>query len=145
MARRQALCYACPPTKATRQQAVDSHHVIPVEYDGPEDGKQVDVCPSCHDLVHNVAEHYSKTGVMRDDLTPNQRLLVNYIVQAKARFQASGKTKADNARNQVQVGFSNEELAALHELKRRLGFRSLERLLKHLVFQEIVKQRSARR
>lgn len=142
MARRKGYCYCCPEDRSELLQPVEGHHVIPVEYNGPEDGKKVDICATCHDLIHAEAEYYAEHGEFdAEHMTQKQELLANYIVQAKLRFLATGKKKADTARNMVAISLSNEELLALHTLKKALGFRSLQRLLKHLIIEAYIKNR----
>lgn len=140
MARRRGKCYCCPIERADILQPVEGHHVIPVEYGGPEDGTKVDICASCHDLVHAEAEHLAKTGSFEGELTNKQEILAKYILQAKLRFMASGKEKADSARNMMQVSFTKEELLIAHDLKKKLGFKSLPRMVKHLILEAYTKK-----
>lgn len=144
--RKRKTCYICQELSYT-----DKHHLRPVEYGGPENGRTVDLCPSCHREVHEDAEARFG-GILKpypndfdfgnaisvEDRTKKQRLAIVslYIFNTKRNFQDSGKFKADTARNMMQVSFSTDELGVAHELKRALGFKSLERLVKHLVVEK---------
>lgn len=141
MARRKAHCFCCPPNKSGLLQPVEGHHVIPVEYDGPEDGKLVDICASCHDLIHSEAEYYFTHGEFTSTLTEKQELLAKYIVEAKLRFKASGKNKADEARNMIAIPCDNDELLIFHMMKKKRGFKSLPRYIKYLVAEDYKKNR----
>lgn len=121
----------------------DSHHIIPVEYGGPEKGKRVPLCPTCHRNIHREGEYYDKHRVWGKYVNENNypdlehrnkaKLLAHYISESKSRFRASGKSKADESRNIIQVSLSVDELALTHDLKRKLGFKALDRLIKHLI------------
>lgn len=124
----------------------DQHHIIPVEFGGPEDGLTVPLCPTCHRNIHREAEHRFKaqeTGeFVNTENYPNKQhyqravLLAAYVLKAKIRFIETGQEKADSARNMVQVSFLTEELAMAHTIKRSLGMRSLERTIKLLVVEK---------
>lgn len=131
-------CFVCH-----RKNISDQHHIIPVEYGGPKSGLTVPLCPTDHRNVHREAESIFKSGEPGNyinqksypDVGQRNRanFLAHYVLRAKGRFTASGKTKADDARNMAQVSFSNQELAIAHALKKQLGFRSLERMIKFLI------------
>lgn len=123
----------------------DKHHISPVEYGGPEDGLTVPLCPTCHRNIHREAETRFKTQnaeaekYVNTDNYPDPEaydralFLATYVLQSKLRFVASGKEKADTARNMAQISFTKEENLVAHDVKRQLGFRSLERAIKHLI------------
>ena len=121
----------------------DQHHIVPVEYNGPKDGLTVPLCPTCHRNVHREATALLKDkgigNYVNEENYPKQKqrdralFLVTYIVQAKRRFDATGEKKAKGARNMIQISCSREELAVAHDLKKQLGFRSLERAIKFLI------------
>lgn len=124
----------------------DFHHIIPVQFGGPEDGKTVPLCPTCHRHVHREGEGFVKNGVWGKFVNPvnypnpehlkKAEILAKYIAESMSRFIASGKSKADDSRNMIQVSLSVDELALTHDLKRSLGIRSLERLIKTLIFEK---------
>jgi len=134
-------CFVCG-----KRNISDQHHIIPVEFGGPEDGLTVPLCPTDHRSIHREAETRARQGetgkFINPSLYPNRdereraEMLANYVYQAKIRFDDSGKGKADESRNIIQVGCTPQELAIAHDLKRAMGFKSLSRLLKHLFLTE---------
>lgn len=135
------ICFVCG-----KKNISDQHHIIPVEYDGPENGLTIPLCPTDHRSIHKEAERRARQGesgiFVNDELypRPEQReraeMLANYVYQAKVRFENTGKGKADHSRNIIQVGCTPQELAIAHDLKRALGFKSLSRMMKHLFLSE---------
>ena len=131
-------CFVCEAKNIS-----DQHHIFPIEYGGPKDGLTVPLCPTDHRNVHREAEHTFKNGSSgeyinlktyknKDQLT-RAKFISNYVLEAKKKFLASGNKKADGARNMMQVSFTRQELATAHDLKKQLGFRSLERMVKYLI------------
>lgn len=121
----------------------DQHHIVPIEYGGPEDGLTVPLCPTCHRNVHREAaaqlkgkppnQFVNDENYHKEEQHNRAMFLVKYIVQAKQRFDNTGEKKAKGARNMIQISCTREELAIAHDLKKQLGFRSLERTLKYLI------------
>lgn len=134
-------CHVCGTKKVS-----DSHHIVPIEYGGAESGKQVPLCPTCHRHVHKEGEYYVRHGRWGEYVNENNypdlgqlsraKLLAHYIAESIKRFRSTGKAKADDSRNIIQVSLTVDELALTHDLKRKLGFKSLERLMKHLIFEK---------
>lgn len=128
------------------KEVSDLHHIIPVELGGPESGQRVPLCPTCHRRVHREGEYRFRTGdqgkFVNADLYPEPAeevrasMLASYICEAKRRFLASGKQKADESRNIIQVHMKPDELAMAHDLKRSLGFNSLERMVKTIILEK---------
>ena len=97
----------------------------------------VPLCPTCHTNIHREAaalhkgnneKTYINSDNYPDDTAEEKALfLAKYIVESKLRFEATGEEKAEGARHMMQVSFSREQLALAHDVKRMLGFRSLER------------------
>lgn len=111
------------------------HHILPVQYGGPEDGRTVNLCPSCHDEVHSLERKLIAGEKLSYTPHPNITTLVKYVVQQYRIWQDSGGSN-EGARNMVQFSCTAEEKAIAHDLKRRMGMRSLERMFKLLMFQE---------
>lgn len=142
MAYKSGKCFVC-----REQKAVQSHHLLPREYGGAEDGPQIDVCPSCHLICHYEAEILYKTGDysrLEESFTAAavQRAIkvIDYIVKQRSQFEAAGKPAAD-ARRRVNLNFSHDELQLMHDLKRVLKFKSLERLIKACILVALREQR----
>lgn len=137
----------CDPNRCwvdNKKNISDKHHIIPIEYGGPKDGLTVPLCPTCHRNIHREATAIYKNSNKRGDYVNSENypkykalqkaeFLVQYIVVAQTKFAATGERKAEGARNMAQISFTREELAIAHDVKQRLGFRSLERCLKFLV------------
>lgn len=135
-------CYCCDTKNVS-----DRHHIIPCEYNGPKDGKTVPLCPTCHRLVHREGEyrfknkeggkHVNAENFPKSIYLNRANTLAEYILQAKLRFLQTGKSKADDSRNMIQVSFTPEELRMVHSLKKDLGFTSLTKLIKYLIQDKI--------
>lgn len=146
MAYKRGTCYVCDEEKP-----VQEHHLIPLEYGGPKDGPLITICPTCHLISHYEAEIFYKTGdygslgsQFKGEVLKRAQGVIDRIVAARLRFEAHGKP-AEDARRRVNINVSHEELLMLHALKRVLGFRSLERLVRGVLSNELVKQRKAGR
>lgn len=135
-------CFLCEVINHT-----DKHHVIPIEYGGLEEGKTVNLCPTCHRNVHQDAEERYRNNIKYEKIYDTQSYIyrlnaLSYaIFRAKSDFKQSKKYKAKNARNMIACSFSNEELAIAHDLKTSLGFKSLPRLIKYLVQEKWIQKR----
>ena len=137
---KSGICYCCQ-----KKAPVESHHLHPLEYGGKQDGEQVNLCATDHSIAHREAEFYSKHGRFQElDYTiPYEegdtygfriRRVIAMIIKAKAAFR-SGEVDHEEQRRITQISWdSNEEPAMAHEVKRMMGFKSLERALKKLVF-----------
>lgn len=144
MAYKSGVCFVCDEDKS-----VQDHHLLPVEYGGPKDGPQVKLCPTCHLTCHYEAEAFYKTGdflnlhtAFQDKATLNRAMgIIKRILHAKQQFEDSGKP-AEDARRRINLSFSHEELLLVHEMKRVLKFRSLERLVKSCISAKLQEMRS---
>jgi len=135
-------CYCCDTKNVS-----DQHHIIPVQYNGPKDGRTVPLCPTCHRLVHREGEyrfknkeegkHVNRINFPKATYFNRANTLAIYILQSKIRFVQTGQSKADESRNMVQISFSEEELRMAHVLKRDLGFTSLPKMIKYLIQDKI--------
>jgi hypothetical protein len=143
MAYKSAKCYVCRDTGPSQ-----SHHLIPLEYGGPKDGPQIDICPRCHLVCHYEAEAVYKTSeylqldATYPDLKAYERAeeVINLIVRARLQFEDKG-VAAEDARRRVSFSCSSDELLLLHSLKKSAGFKSLERFLKAVVVNYAVSKR----
>ena len=137
----QKICFVCG-----QKNISDKHHIVPVEYGGPETGLTVPLCPTDHRRVHREAENIVRNGekgkYINSKLYPIQdhfkraQFISSYIVMAKNKFIATGNKKAEGARNMAQISFSATELSIAHDLKKQLGFKSLSRMIKFLVLEK---------
>lgn len=143
MAYKQGICYIEGVNKA-----VQEHHVIPLEYGGPKNGRTVKLCATCHLTCHYEAEHYHRTGeyiradeeFVAPDVNKRAKLIIDYIVRAKSKFESSNES-AQDARRMVGFNCSHEELRLLHAAKSAVGQRNLSRFIKRLVFEQLVVMR----
>lgn len=138
MARKTGPCWACEEVRG-----LDGHHVHPREYGGPDNGRLVNICKNCHDILHSEAEYYYKHGKLHhlDRTIPANtshglkiRQLVAAVVKAKQMFEA-GEVDSGEQRRMTQISWdSDQELLLAHAVKKSMGFKSLERAIKKLVF-----------
>jgi hypothetical protein len=121
----------------------EQHHIRPVEYGGPEDGLTVPLCPSCHTFIHReAAEQFNmitankfvnRENFPKEDEYNRAWFLADYVLKSKLTFVASGEKKAEGARNMMSVSFERDELAMAHDVKKMLGFRAMDRMVKYLI------------
>lgn len=141
MAYKSGKCYACH-----KHRPVQGHHIKPVEYGGPKDGRLVNICADCHNILHREAEVYYKHGKFQDlDQTipyvqggfgERLRQLIAEVIIQRQQFDA-GLTEISEQRLMTQISWdSDQELLLAHDVKRRMKFKSLARMLKHLVFEQ---------
>lgn len=139
MAFKSGICWSCH-----NRRPVESHHMHPLEYGGKDDGPQVPLCADCHNILHKEGEYYYKNGKFHelDSTIPFEsggfgeriRQLIAYLVKAKAAYTA-GHIDAGEQRRMTQISWDNDqELLIAHAVKRAMGFKSLERAIKKLVF-----------
>lgn len=144
MARKLGTCEGCG-----ERRPVEGHHITPLNYGGPKDGPLAYICASCHDIIHNEAEHFYKHGksttVLVELMAKNRRVGTNIanlsvaIIKAKQAF-ASGDVGVGEQRRMTQISWdSDEERLMAHAVKTSLGFKSLERAIKHLVREAYIK------
>lgn len=125
------LCWACP--KGKKKKARERHHILPVEWGGPKEGRLVNLCPTCHTELHDLARAVIQQEPIKENYSERVILLARYAVEQYNRFKATGEKKAKGARHMAQVSFTRDELAIAHDVKKSLGFRSLERTIKFLI------------
>jgi len=144
MAYKSGKCYVCE-----EMRPVQSHHIIPVAYGGPKNGPQVDLCPSCHTVCHYEAEHYTQSGafnmlgsVFSGAALKRASEIVTRIANAKLKHKTSGAV-AEDARRGVHVHFSHDEMVMVKAMKRVMGAKSLDRLVRACVLAQIRDLRKA--
>lgn len=143
MAYKKGECYVCEEMKA-----VQDHHLIPLEYGGPKNGPTILLCPTCHLTCHYESELFYKTGdfgqldsIYEGSAHHRAKRVIEKILQARTQFEDHGKPAKD-ARRRVNLNFSHDELMLLHGLKKVMGFRSLERLIKMCIMEILREQRA---
>lgn len=150
MGYKEGICWAC-----NKQSPVDSHHVRPLEYGGARDGKQVNICARCHDITHREGEFYYKNGRyynlqgMADSPShyANLEKLTKLIATTKQRFKDSEvEDDFQHQRLTSAVTWDNEqERQMAHDVKKAMGFTSLNRAIKALVLDRYERLRRAGR
>ena len=142
MAYKKGECYVCEEKKP-----VQDHHLIPLEYGGPKNGPTILLCPTCHLTCHYESELFYKTGdfgqleiVFEGSILHRAKRVIEKIIQARTQFEDEG-APAKDARRRVNLNLSHDELALLHALKKVMGFRSLERLIKSCIMDVIRKKK----
>lgn len=70
---------------------LEEHHVIPICYGGPKDGKTIFICGDCHEAIHRTAESLSAKTVKPKNWFKSTQALktarpyVQAIINAKLR------------------------------------------------------------
>lgn len=144
-ARKQlARCAICASKGNDRVPGRHSHHVKPLEYGGPEDGEQVNLCETHHNEFHRLAEAVFKKKYDLDAVQNRtvRYMLVEYLDQRR-KF-TEGNVSAVDARRRIQVGFDEDELEQAHFVKIDRGFTSLEAMIKALIIREYQRITSGR-
>lgn len=143
MARKTGICECC-----LQKRPIEGHHKHPLEYGGRQDGELAYICASCHDIIHSEAEHFTKHGKSTPVLIEaqgtvagkNLAKLASIIVKAKIAYQSGAIESAGEQRLMTQISWdSNEERLMAHAVKTAMGFKSLERAIKHLVKEAYIK------
>lgn len=120
----------------------EKHHIYPLCYGGLSQGPQIDICPSCHRLVHRVAESLSTKSHKHVNVTPEfirqAAPYIKAIVKMKVEFQ-SGNRVARDGRNIVPLHLSSNTRRALQILKVDKGFSNVNDLITFLIMQELSK------
>lgn len=120
---------------------LEGHHIIPVSYGGPIDGKMVNLCESCHFAVHKTAESLMAKTVKPKNWFENKEQLkaaapyVQAVIDAK-RDMMEGNDPAllhKPVRRMLQVQLSKYEMQRLHKVQRDRGYKSLEKFVEDLL------------
>lgn len=126
-------CVVCD----TVAEAMESHHVVPIQYGGPVTGIQVIVCGVCHSSLHYTAEalcakkpkkiHYFPNNILQKQITKE---LIAAIVRAKKEFQSE-----KNPMNRRKIGLEvpQQMLTDLHKAKADAGFTNLESFIRKVL------------
>lgn len=124
-----------------RAIAMESHHVYPVCYGGPQDGLQVILCGNCHSNVHRTAENLcakkpKKEQYFSPDLLSKQitKELVATVIRAKRSF-ISGHNPTLLRKLRLEV--PNQLLTDLHKCKVDAGFSNLEDYIKKVLVDHV--------
>lgn len=116
-----ARCYVCSEEVSVPHE----HHVIPQAYGG-KDGPTVTLCANHHNLIHELAKaHMSGKPIDAKWRTPLER--ERGATLALAIVQAQQKSK--DREFKIVYKISLEHRRRLGELKKRLGFTSLEKTI----------------
>ena len=114
-------------------EGVDSHHIFPVEYGGPMDGRQVMLCATHHDRIHRTFNRV-KAGKQSIGSIENsyERTLVEKINQQYTEFQTNGGIAPD-ARRRIVASLDEDEQKMVRVLKAHEGHSSIDKMLKHWI------------
>jgi hypothetical protein len=109
---------------------LDSHHIFPVAYGGPEDGPQVMLCSSHHRKLHTFSNRVYKgkakdySDFFSDIEFKRATPLIQAIVNARIQLEMSGRPV--NTIRRLQLDIPQSLYLALHNLKRDKGFTNLQ-------------------
>lgn len=110
---------------------LEGHHIIPISYGGPKDGKLVNLCESCHFRIHKTAESILAKTVKNKNWFNSLELLkkaspyIQAIIQAKRDYQ-DGKTNRNIPRRHlIVVELSDNEWSRIKKVQKDKGFSNL--------------------
>jgi hypothetical protein len=110
--------------------SLDSHHIWPIAFGGPESGPQVMLCSSHHRKLHTFSNRVYKGSLegKEDYFTEEEFVratpLIQAIVNAKIRMETSGRP-IDTIRR-LQLDIPQTLYLKLHNAKQDTGFSSLQ-------------------
>lgn len=125
-------CPLCPAHN--KREAIDLHHIKPLEYNGPADGEQIKICPACHDKIHRLEPRLEKGMYVLEDLPfdPPWQPVMRALMEQKRIFKMTGGV-AQDARRRISASLTAEELEMAHTVKQLMGASSIEAMIKALV------------
>lgn len=133
---RQGNCEICG-----RVAYLEGHHIIPVSYGGPVDGKLIFICEQCHFALHRTAESLMSKTVKSKNWFNSEEVLkkaspyVKAIIDAKMDMMEGANPALIHkpVRRMFQVNLSRWELNRLHKYQRDKGYKSLEKMIEDLL------------
>jgi hypothetical protein len=118
---------------------LNKHHIVPVHLGGPRAGPLLTLCENCHKAIHYTAEGEYANTLDKDYLTPEAlqraRPYIDAIKKAKCIYEQSDSS--EHVLKKVMLLVSEEILAKMHKRKSSLGFKALDKYLKHLVEKDL--------
>lgn len=129
----------CPICKQLKY--LEGHHIIPISYGGPVDGKMINICESCHFAIHKTAESLmAKTVKGKNWFSSEEQLkiaapYVQAIIEAKRDMMEGNNPALFNkpVRRMFQVWLSKLEMQRLHKVKRDRGYKNLDKFIEDLL------------
>jgi hypothetical protein len=123
------------------EETLQDHHLIPLQYNGPEDGQQAKLCSNCHLKCHYTAENLTAKAAKRRCFFNSVELerarpYIQMIINAKILAR---NTVNSNARGQIIIQLDHKRRNLLHRLKTMSGHKSINSYLIALIDQEIRK------
>lgn len=116
---------------------LQSHHIKPIEYGGPKDGPQVDLCANCHLNIHYTAEGLcSKNGLKKRYLLDDQMNRATQYIEAIIRAKLTYFRESDDIKK-IRIEVPSWLLIRLHKRKFDRGFHSLEKYLISLFMKDV--------
>ena len=118
--------------------------MVPLEYGGAKDGKQVNLCATCHNIVHREGEHYFKHGEF-DQIetvanTPRHaarlKKLAGHISTARINFEDGNSQFKDQRLTSVVHWNSEAERQIAHIVKTAIGATSLDKAIRAIVLEK---------
>jgi len=117
--------------------SLDSHHIYPLSFGGPQDGPQISLCAGCHQGIHSHAKQASaknnkgKNYLVSEDALKRAAFLINAIVTAEQNYKRGIVPDGfDPDIHQVSCWVDRDTLKLLHSAKNILKFNSLDSLMK---------------
>ena len=116
----------------------ESHHIWPVALGGPVDGRQINLCSTCHHYCHLTAKAILKKNGMTNetqyftDVNELQRAKPIIDVIVKATLQYEGQQSNQRRRRIYILQVSDVTHTRLHKLQRDMGYGNLQDFLSDL-------------
>lgn len=113
----------------------ESHHIVPISLNGPKNGKQINLCDSCHNNIHLTAKSRlakSQKAQQRQHFTDLKQLeranpLIDVIVRAALQYEGTQSSK--RRRRLYILDVSDITHARLQKLKADKGYTNLTHFL----------------
>lgn len=118
----------CPICLQPLLDDVEEHHIIPVSYGGPQEGKTVFLHSNCHFNTHKTAESILAKTVDSKNWFGSQQLLeraapfVKEIIDAKRRYMEGETDIYKPRRKMIVVNLSDYEWRRIKKVAKDRGF-----------------------
>ena len=113
----------------------ESHHIVPISLNGPKNGRQINLCDSCHNNIHLTAKARlakSEKAQQRQYFTDLKQLeranpLIDVIVKAALAYE---NVQSSKRRRRIYIlDVSDVTHARLQKLKADKGYTNLTNFL----------------
>lgn len=122
---------------------LEEHHVIPICYGGPKDGKTIFICEDCHAAVHRTAESLCAKTVKPKNWFKDKQTLINATpyVQAIINAKLNKHNPVDQStqdvprRRMLVLEFTDREWMKIRKSAKDHGGKNLNQFLHDYLLQ----------